>query len=361
MVVESGIRVIRVVTPPRKNILFFLRGLSEMITPWFFRRAIQKYGCPPYDLIVTYSPSLQLAKMSADLKKKWGARYILNVQDIFPQNAIDLGILKNTALIRFYEKIEKAAYQAADLITSHTENSKRFLIEKKSVPKSKIRLVQNWIDVARYHKAKRKGKYRYKLRINQTIVILFAGIMGPAQGLDLILEAAYQLRTSKNICFFLVGDGSARKDLEWKAAALRLRNVIFHDFIAVSEYPELVKDADIGLISLSKSNKTPVVPGKVLGFMAAGIPVLAFLNRESDGHALIARAKCGISAPATVSAKEAADLIRRFCVKDSTFSTLGKNGYRYVKAHHDCRSCLDAYVAMVMKVAAPDLGRKKTP
>ena len=87
-----------------------------------------------------------------------------------------------------------------------------------------------------------------------------------------------------------------------------LKNIYFKPFVSKEKYPELVKDADVGLVCLSSKNKTPVVPGKILGYMAASIPVVAFLNKESDGHVIISDSRCGFS---TVSddEKRAAGLI----------------------------------------------------
>ncbi|NIS74385.1 MAG: glycosyltransferase, partial [Deltaproteobacteria bacterium] len=95
----------------------------------------------------------------------------------------------------------------------------------------------------------------------------------------------------RDIVFLLVGDGIEKNGLEKRVAGLSLENVLFRPFVPKETYPSLVKDADVGLICLSSKNNTPVVPGKLLGYMAASIPVVAFLNRQSDGHRIIEEAR----------------------------------------------------------------------
>ena len=107
-----------------------------------------------------------------------------------------------------------------------------------------------------------------------------------------------------------------------------LQNVIFAPFVSKQEYPELLKDVDIGLVCLTSKNKTPVVPGKILGYMAAGVPVVAFLQEESDAHMLIRDANCGYSV-VYGDPEKAAKLIMQVYAERDKFKQLGANGIKY--------------------------------
>src|SRR3989338_8211162 len=120
VMVEEGVRVLRVKTLPHHKVAYLLRGIAQLLLPFFFVRALKKFVSDSVDAVIVYTPHLPLVRVGAYIKKKYGARYLLNVQDIFPQNAIDLGIMRNRFIIRFFERMERRAYATADAITTHT-------------------------------------------------------------------------------------------------------------------------------------------------------------------------------------------------------------------------------------------------
>jgi len=345
--IESNISVIRVKTPPHHNVNFIMRGVSELISPFLFWVKIKKFISLKVDAVIIYISPLPLALVGSQVKRKYGSRFLLNIQDIFPQNAIDLRILKNKLLIKFFEYIEKKVYRCADKITSHAESSRKFLIKKKQVSPDKISIVYNWIDVSPYIKARKTDLFRKKHGLEDKFIFLFAGIIGPAQGLDLIIKVANELSEMSEVCFLLVGHGSEKEILKNMVALYGLNNVVFKDFVPIEEYPSLVKNADVGLVCLSSKNKTHVVPGKILGYMAASIPVVAFLNKESDGHTLIKEAGCGYSIASDTSLEEAKNIIIRIYNEKRKLGQYGENGFRYVSKHFTKSSCIDKLIKLI--------------
>ena len=101
-------------------------------------------------------------------------------------------------------------------------------------------------------------------------------------------------------------------------------------------------DSDVGLVCLTSKNKTPVVPGKILGYMAAGVPIAAFLNKESDAHSIISDSGCGYAAVSD-DEESAYQIIWRICREKSRLKSLGENGYKYVRAHFGKDICLKAF------------------
>ncbi|OGW76380.1 MAG: hypothetical protein A3J72_04840 [Nitrospirae bacterium RIFCSPHIGHO2_02_FULL_40_19] len=292
------------------------------------------------DVIIVYSPPLPLAIAGSKLKRFYNAKYILNIQDMFPQNAIDLGILKNRLLIKLFERIEAYAYRNADFITVHSESNKSFLVARNGVPQDRIKVIHNWIDIEPYSKTLRTGRFRKMFNIEDKFIFLFAGVIGPSQGLDLIIKVAEKIKDVKDISFLIVGDGMEKERLEKMADDLKLKNVIFKPFVSKDEYPELVKDADVGLVCLSSMNKTPVVPGKILGYMAASIPVVAFLNKESDGHQIIKNADCGYS-EISDSVEKVVATIKKIYNEPNRLKEYGKNGFSYVKENFERNACIN--------------------
>lgn len=338
--VENGVKVIRVMHASSRKGNYLARGIVEVMLPHFFFTTLNKYLNERIDAVIVYSPPLPLSAIANKIKKRYGAKYLLNVQDIFPQNAIDLGIIKNRLLIRFFEWIERRAYNEADRITAHSESNRKFLIFEKRVPERKTSTIYNWIDFAPYEDVEKIGLFRKKYRLEKKFIFLHAGIIGPAQGLDFIIQIARVVRDITEICFLLVGDGSEKQRLAKLAKANDLKNVVFKPFVSGEEYPLLAKDADVGLTCLSNKNRTPVYPGKLLGYMAASIPVVAFLNKESDGHYIIQKGKCGYSY-LSEDCNKGAELILKVYKERESLTQLGCNGYEYAIAHFSKKVCID--------------------
>jgi len=290
---EDGITVIRTKGPRIHNVGYLRRGLAHLILPYVFYRSVRQFVLNRPDLIVVYSPPLTLGAAGIWTKKRFSCKLILNIQDIFPQNAIDLDIMNNRLAIKFFESIERWIYKRVDRITVHSGGNKEFLIQRKHLLPDQVVVIYNWIHC--YKTGDTRNNCRQLHNVDSKFTILFAGILGPAQGLDVIINVAEKLHNRSNAHFLFVGDGTAKKNLKNKAQKLKLSNVSFQPFVCREDYPFLLEQADVGLVCLSKHNKTPVVPGKLMGYMAGSLPVVAVLNRESDGHDIVKRAKCGFS------------------------------------------------------------------
>jgi glycosyltransferase involved in cell wall biosynthesis len=338
--VEDNIEVIRIKTLPHHKVNLILRGVSQLTLPYIFFYNIKKYIKHKIDIVIVYSPPLPLAIAGGMIKAAYGAKFILNVQDIFPQNAMDLGALNNKLMIKFFEWMETKAYKIASKIAVHSHGNRKFLTGKKQVPVDKIHVMHNWIDLKPYMNTTNTNVSRERYGLNGKFLLLFAGVIGPSQGLDLVIKAANELKEIQDICFLLVGDGTEKERLRRMAKSYSLRNVIFKPFVSKEEYPNLVKSSDIGMVCLSSKNKTPVVPGKILGYMAASIPVVAFLNKESDAHVLIKDARCGYSTIHN-GHKGIAETIGMIYRERDKLKEYGENGFKYVSEHFSKDVCID--------------------
>jgi len=337
---EAGIRVIRIHTPPHHKVNFIIRGLSQLTLSYFFQSKIRKYLNDGVDAVVVYSPPLPLWKVGQFVKETYRARFVLNIQDIFPQNAVDLGVLRNPLLIRFFERMERKAYRYADVVTVHSPSNGEFLLKQRKVPVSKLVTLYNWVHVGAYEEPRNSGFYRNRLHLEKAFIVFFGGVLGPSQGLDLIVDAAKEIQHLEEIVILITGDGMEKDRLMKQTRRADLKNVIFHPFVSKEEYGKLLREVDVGLVCLTAKNKTPVVPGKILGYMAAGIPVLALLNRESDGHQIIHEARCGYSDIPDNPQKAAQMIIKMYEEKDR-LKELGLNGYQYAVKNFSRKVCVD--------------------
>lgn len=339
---ENGVKILRIKTLPHHKANFVIRGIAQLTMPYIFFRAVRKNIKEKLDVVILHSPPLPLTIAAHKIKKNYKAKYILNLHDFFPQNAVDLGILTNKTLIRFFEGMERNAYKNADTIAVPSEEHKKFLKEQRGVSDEKIFVIPHWIDTKPFENAERSGKFRKSYGLGGKLIFLFAGVLGPSQGLDLIVRLARELKDNKDICFLFVGDGSDKNRLLELAKNYKLDNVIFQSFVSKEDYPELAKDADVGLISLSSKNTTPAVPAKLSGYMAAAIPVVAFVHKESDIHRIIKEAKCGFSAISDDD-KKALDIILKIYQEKNKLKEYGDNGFRYLLVNFTKEICLEKF------------------
>lgn len=341
--VERGITVLRVKTLPHHNVNYLLRGVSQLLMPFQFIWKLRQYGIQP-DTLIVYSPPLPLALVGSWLRRN-KVRFVLNVQDLFPQNAIDLGVLRSPMQIRFFRALEGFAYRTAWVVTVHSDGNKQTLLRQYPSLEDKVQVLHNWVDIDYHDSEFVEIDFRKKWNIHQKKVAIFAGVMGPSQYLELLLQVAEEMQNETELLFLLVGDGIEKERLKKIARAKSLNNVRFEGFVSRKTYPDLLKICSIGMVCLSPKNQTPVVPGKILGYMSARLPVAAFLQSSSDGHEIIKYAKCGFSADS--ADKEACVLaMQSLMSKSDSFTELGMSGKSYAKEHFSKEVCLSKLESM---------------
>ncbi|AJG40160.1 hypothetical protein TRQ7_01555 [Thermotoga sp. RQ7] len=279
------------------------------------------------DVLLIYSPPLPLSRVGIYSQKKYGIPYVLNVQDLFPKEAIQMGILKNRLVIRYFENMEKKAYKNASAIVVHSERNAEHIKQVK--PDKETFVIENWVDENRITPGPRVNKFSIEHGLIDKFVVSFAGTIGFAQDVKSIIESAALLREYKDIVFIIVGDGARKKEAENLIEKYRLNNVRLLPPVPPDEYPLVLHSSDVSLATLIKDLRTPVVPSKIVSIMSAGIPVIASLDLNSDAHQLIRIAKCGFSYP-----PEKPELIKEAILtlyKNPDLRVkLGKNGRKYV-------------------------------
>ena len=129
---------------------------------------------------MVYSPPLPLALVGSWLRRA-GTTTVLNIQDVFPQNAIDLGILNSAVQIKFFRFIEKLSYRTNTFVTVHSEGNRQLLLKTHPEIASKLRLLHNWVDIDHHDVAQTRVDFKAKWSISQRYVAVFAGVMGPSQ------------------------------------------------------------------------------------------------------------------------------------------------------------------------------------
>jgi len=289
----SGIHVYRCRTLPLARNIPLVRGLEHfLLAVTFFFAGMFIEG---FDVILVYSPPLPLGVAGYWLGHLRNKPVVVNIQDLYPKTAVDLGLLKNKLLIRISKKMESFIYRKVDLLTVHSEGNQRYI---NNMGASNTEIIHNWVDPELVKPGPKENDFSRKLNLADKFVVSFAGIMGFAQGLDVVIDAAYLLKDNTDIFFLLVGDGVKRARLGKRAVELKLGNVIFAPTQPLSRYPQVLQASDICLVTLQSDLTVPAVPGKLLSIMASGRPVIASVPLIGDTPKVVEKYQCGLIVPA---------------------------------------------------------------
>ncbi len=332
-----GLKVIRVFNLDIPWNIPILRGLDQYVSA--LCSGLVGLGLPAFDVALVYSPPLPLALAALGFCRLRHRPLAVNIQDLFPQSAIDLGVLKNPNLIRLFKKLESFLYRKADLLVVHSEGNRRY-VGATGGNLAKVVVVSNWIDTQTLKPASRNNGLRVSLGLEKHFIVSFAGVMGYSQDLETVLASARILRDQPDIAFLLVGDGVEKPKLVHWARQQDLQNVHFLPMQPKGKYPEVLAASDVCLATLRKEVKTPVVPSKILSIMAAGRPVLASLPLEGDAPALIREARCGLCLPPG-DPQTMAQAISRLYSDTTLRKKMGAEGRRYAVTHFSLERCVE--------------------
>ncbi len=325
----ENMQLLRIKVPEIDKSRLIRRALEHFYLSFRMKKIIDilvSSGRKP-DVLLIYSPPLPLSLVGIYSQRKYGIPYVLNVQDLFPKEAIQMGILKNKLAIRYFENIEKKAYKNAAAIVVHSERNARYI--KQVEPSKDTFVIENWVDEDRITPGPRINKFSIQHGLIDKFVVSFAGTIGFAQDVKSIIESAALLREYKNIVFIIVGDGARKKEAENLIEKYGLNNVKLLPPVPPDEYPLILHSSDVSLATLIKDLRTPVVPSKIVSIMSAGIPVIASLDLNSDAHELIRRANCGFSYPPEKPEAIKEAILTLYKNPDLKIK-LGENGRKYV-------------------------------
>ncbi|OQS21187.1 glycosyltransferase WbuB [Chromobacterium violaceum] len=277
----DGIQVVRLKSLRTKNIDYVRRTIGEFLMPYVMRYGLKKspLANEKWDGVVWYSPSIFHGPLVQWLKNKCGSRSYLIIRDIFPEWAVDMGLMSRGLLYHGFNAMARYQYSVADIIGVQTPGNLSYFSSWIKKPGRKLEVLQNWLG----EPAQKMSRIRVdKTSLNGRKIFVYAGNMGVAQGVDILLALAEKFIDRSDVGFVFVGRGSEAKKLKNLAMERRLGNVLFFDEIHPDEIPDLYSQCCIGMLSLDSRHKSHNIPGKFLTYMQSGLPVLANVNAGND-------------------------------------------------------------------------------
>ncbi len=277
----DGVEIISFRSGKIKNVSKIKRAINETLlscNAWS--------GCKEYfkenshDMIIYYSPSIFFGYLVRKLKKLWGVQSYLILRDIFPQWAIDNGILrKNSLITKYFKYFEKVNYDNADVVGLMSEKNLDWFKSYYKTEK-KLEILYNWADVQKIDN--KLLKYRKKLGLENKIVFFYGGNMGHAQDMMNIVRLAKGLQEYAEAHFVLVGAGDEVKLVSRAIKEYNLKNMTLLPVVNQDEFKQMLSEFDIGLFTLNKDHITHNFPGKLLGYMVHSMPILGSINPGND-------------------------------------------------------------------------------
>ena len=289
---DQGLRIARVKMGKIKGMPKIVRAIQEVrLSHVIWRKARRFLKANPADAIIYYSPTIFFGALVRRLKSLWSCPSYLILRDIFPQWAVDAGILKKRIVWRFFREKERAQYDASDVIAVQSRGDLRYFQEHFPRKNYRLTVLYNW---ARSSEAGLPAtSYRSRLGLRDKVVFVYGGNLGVAQDVDNLIRLAASLTGRPEIHFLLVGEGTEAPRMKRIIESRQLQNIHLLPAVGQREYLAMLSECDVGLLSLDRRLTTHNVPGKLFGYMYWGKPVLASLNPGNDLFTLLDHKRAG--------------------------------------------------------------------
>ncbi|WP_066376452.1 MULTISPECIES: glycosyltransferase family 4 protein [unclassified Anabaena] len=303
------------------------------------------------DVILSTSPSLPVCVPAALLGWLRACPVVLNLQDILPEAAIHVGLLKNKWLIKVFSVLEKFAYKSATKISVIADGFVDNLVSKGVAPE-KIEQIPNWVDVNFIRPLPQvNNAFREEHNLNGKFVVLYSGNIALTQGLETVIKAAAMLRHVPDIAFVIVGEAKGLQRLQQYCLDCGADNVLLLPFQPREHLPEMLAAADVGLVVQKKNVISFNMPSKIQVLLASGRALIASVPsngtaakavRQSGGGIVVAPEDAAALAMATLNLYKHPEKVK----------TLGYNSRKYATEQYAFEQALNQYEQLFNSVTA---------
>ncbi|MBQ0026247.1 MAG: glycosyltransferase family 4 protein [Lachnospiraceae bacterium] len=277
------------------------KGISTLVIEWQITNGIKKYFPEvKFDLVLYATPPITLVKPIKYIKKRDGAKSYLMLKDIFPQNAVDLGMMSTTGakgfIYKYFRKKEKKLYAISDMIGCMSPANVKYVLDHNpEIPKEKVEVCPNAIEVqdmsiTEDERISLRNKYSIPL---DKKVFVYGGNLGKPQGIPFVIECLKKCSDIKEAFFLIVGSGTEYRLLSRYVEIEKPAHVKLMQSLPKGDYDRLVAACDVGMIFLDYRFTIPNFPSRLLAYMQAGLPVLACTDPNTDIGKVITEGEFG--------------------------------------------------------------------
>ena len=315
------------------------KGISTLLIETKFVAAIRKhFSNIQFDLILYSTPPITLVRAVQYVKRRDSAKTYLMLKDIFPQNAIDLEMMKKTGikslLYRYFRKKEKKLYAISDQIGCMSQANVGYILKNNpEVNSDRVEICPNSIEVQDIHLTdgeRREMRQKYGIPIDKKVFV-YGGNLGKPQGIQFLIECLKSQIKKQDAYFLLVGDGTEFGKLEQFYNEQKPENMQLLKRLPKEDYDRMVAACDVGMIFLDHRFTIPNFPSRLLSYMQAGVPVLAVTDLNTDIGKVIVDGGFGWWCESN-DVRSFDEKIQEACKND--LIDMGANGFRYLEGHY---------------------------
>lgn len=301
-----------------------------------------------HDIVICESPPLFLGITAMLLKWLKGSKIVFNVSDLWPESAEKLNLVSNKLFLKLAYWLEARLYKASVLVSGQTQGIVSSV--KTRFPSVKTLWLPNGIDADKFSVANVSYSWREKQGYkSDDFIVLYAGILGHAQALEVILKAAAILKDAESLKFVLVGDGPQKDFLHEMKSSLQLENVCFLPNQSREEMPNIVASIDAAIVPL---RNIPLfkgaIPSKIFENLAMGKPILLGVDGEAK-ELFVDEGKCGLFFTPE-DEKQLAENIRMLSDNKQLYNELSNNGIHYVNEKFDRKLIAERFYQQLLRL-----------
>ena len=341
----ENIKILKVRTGNITQTSFIEKGISTLTIENQYLKAVKKYfrGIM-FDLVIYSTPPITFEKVVKYFKRSQKSKTYLVLKDIFPQNAVDINIMKDESLIwKYFRKKEKRLYEVSDMIGCMSQGNVDFLlIHNPSIDRGKVEVFPNSIEpVERTAKAILNEAVFEKHHISkETTLFVYGGNLGKPQGIDFLLNVIDHFHKVDHGHLFIVGSGTEYETIRNHIYTFQPKNVSLFKYLPKNEYDQLLEMADVGLIFLDKRFTIPNIPSRLTSYMEYSLPVLAATDKNTDLKDILKESECGLWSESG-DLDSFIDNARKLSTNKELRVQMGRNGRNYLEEHYDIRKTVN--------------------
>ena len=337
---DNGIHILGVKTLNITKAGTIEKGIGYLTAEGQYKRAIKKYLRDTQIDLVIYSTGCFLMSSPVEyIKNRDGAMTYLLLKDIFPQNAVDLGMFsKNSIFNKYFSYRERKSYEAADYIGCMSPRNVEFLLENNAwIDKDRVEVCPNSVEIDGKLKtlnSEEKCEIRRKYGIpKDKMVIIYGGNLGAPQGIPFLIKAIDAARVNDKAFFLVVGSGTYYKAFETFIKNNNPDNIKLLKALPQNEYNNIVKACDVGLICLDYRFTIPNYPSRLLAYLQNAMPVLACTDMSCDTGTIAEKNGYGYFTPSN-STEGFVKTVQKFTDHPETLKAMGMKGYEFLKKNY---------------------------
>lgn len=338
-VFESGgatILKVKTLNVTRANIIE--KGIGTILLEGQFYRAVRKYlSGVKFDLVLYTTPPITFNKVISRIKKKYGIPSYLMLKDIFPQNAVDLGMFKEGSIFfKHFRKKEKTLYKISDYIGCMSPANMQYVIDHNpEVKRTKVELCPNSIDIPANQIFPDKEKIKTELGIpSDAMLFVYGGNLGKPQGVDFLLDVLIANAAKVDRYFLIIGRGTEYEKINNWIESSKATNVKILPFVPKEKYNYIVSSGDVGMVFLDKRFTIPNFPTRIMGYLLHRMPILFATDTATDVGRIVEENGCGFWVESG-QLKEFNERIEYFVNNRSEMPVMQEKAFRLLKEKYD--------------------------